>query len=104
MERDQATIWLLTCGVAAPILFIIVFLIDGAVRPGYQLATTPVSQLLLGDRGWLETLNFMLSGLLIVAFAVGLRRVQTVIPGSRWGSDHGWCRWARLAHGRRLHA
>jgi len=30
MERDQATIWLLTCGVAAPILFIIVFLIDGA--------------------------------------------------------------------------
>jgi len=85
MNRNQAMRGLLTCGAVAPVLFISGFLIDGAVRPGYDPATTPVSQLLLGDRGWLETFTFVLSGLLIVAFAVGLRRVQTVRPGSRWG-------------------
>jgi len=85
MEREQATRGLLTCGAVAPVLFISVLLIDGAVRQGYDPAITPVSQLLLGDRGWLETFTFVLSGLLTVAFAVGLRRVQTVSPGSRWG-------------------
>jgi hypothetical membrane protein len=85
MNRNQATRRLLTCGVAAPVLFIVAFLIDGAVRAGYDPATTPVSQLLLGDQGWLETMNFIVAGLLIVALAIGLRRVQTVSPGSRWG-------------------
>jgi hypothetical membrane protein len=85
MHRDQAMRGLLTCGAVAPVSFISALLIDGAVRPGYDPATTPVSQPLLGDRGWLETFTFVLSGLLIVAFAVGLRRVQAVSPGSRWG-------------------
>jgi len=85
MNRNQATRWLLTCGVAAPVLFVVAFLIDGAVRLGYDPATTPVSQLLLGGQGWLEIVNFILSGGLIVAFAVGLRRELTVSRGSRWG-------------------
>jgi hypothetical membrane protein len=85
VDRDQATRRLLTCGVAGPVLFMVAFLVDGAVRPGHDPATTPVSQLLLGDQGWLEIVNFIVSGLLISTFAVGLRRVLTTGTGSRWG-------------------
>jgi hypothetical membrane protein len=79
MDRDRTMRWSLACGVAGPILFMLVFSIDGAFRAGYDPATTPISNLLLGDMGWLESAAFLASGLLIIAFALGLR------PGLREG-------------------
>jgi hypothetical protein len=85
MNRNRTTRQLLGGGVVGPVLFVAGFLIDGAVRAGYDAATTPVSQLLLGDQGWLEIFSFVVSGVLILAFAVGLRRALTTNRGSRWG-------------------
>jgi hypothetical membrane protein len=65
---------LLACGVIAGPLFVAVFLVAGATRPGYDPITMAVSRLAVGERGWLQTLNFLVCGSLLIAFAVGLWR------------------------------
>ena len=70
---------LLTCGLLAGPLFILLIVIQALTRPGFDLRRHPASMLSLGDLGWIQIANFMVSGLLIVAFAVGLRRV--LYPG-----------------------
>lgn len=64
---------LLYAGVAAPLLFIVVFLIEGFTRPGYSQWRNFVSQLATGETGWVQVLNFYVCGLLVLAFAFALR-------------------------------
>jgi hypothetical protein len=70
---------LFVCGVIAGPLFVLVFLIEGAMTPDYDPLRHPVSSLALGRFGWTQTLNFIVVGLLTLAFAVGLVR----LPGAR---------------------
>jgi hypothetical protein len=65
---------LLSCGLLAGPLFVLVFLVDGATRPGYDPMTMSVSLLAVGDRGWVQTLNFLVDGALLAAFTIGLFR------------------------------
>jgi hypothetical membrane protein len=60
-------------GVVAPVLFVATFAIEGALRPGYSAITTYVSALSLGPRGWVQIANFIVSGLLLLAFALRTR-------------------------------
>jgi Protein of unknown function (DUF998) len=76
---------LLACGVIGPPLFVIVFLIEGATRLGYSAWRHPVSLLSLSDQGWMQVANFLVMGLLILAFAVGLRRALRSGRGATWG-------------------
>ncbi len=85
MGRRDATRWLLACGAVGPPLFVIVFLVEGATRPDYDPAHDFVSLLSLTEQGWMQVANFIVSGLLIVAFAVGLHRALVTGRGSRWG-------------------
>lgn len=64
---------LLACGLA-PLLYITVMLLDGATRPGYDPIRRFASELSLGDRGWIQITNLVLTGLLLLGFALGLRR------------------------------
>src|SRR5206468_1543570 len=64
---------LLAAGLIGPPLFIVVFLIEGATRPGYSAWRNYVSQLATGEGGWVQVVNFIVCGTLMVAFAVGLR-------------------------------
>jgi hypothetical protein len=57
---------------------VIVFLIEGAVTPDYDPLRHPVSSLALGPFGWTQTLNFLVAGLLTLAFAVGLVQLHGV--------------------------
>jgi hypothetical membrane protein len=66
---------LLACGIIGPLFFIIVFLIEGATRADYNPLRHPVSSLSIGELGWMQAANFLISGLLILAFSFGLRRV-----------------------------
>ncbi len=59
-------------GAAGAALFVMVFLIDGATRPGYSPKRHTVSALATGPRGWVQTLNFLVSGGAIVTAAVSL--------------------------------
>lgn len=85
MTQRASTRWLLAGGVVGPGLLVVLFLIEGAIRPDYDPKRVFVSQLSLGDQGWLQIANFVVSGLLIVAFAFGLRRVVSSGRASRWG-------------------
>jgi hypothetical protein len=60
---------LLRCGIAAGPLFTATFLAEGAARDGYRPLRHPVSSLALGPRGWIQTANFAVTGVLTLAGA-----------------------------------
>ena len=74
---------LLGCGAVGPLFFISVFLIEGATRADYNPLRHPVSSLAIGDLGWMQAANFVITGLLLLAFAIGLR--SALRPASFWG-------------------
>lgn len=76
---------LLACGAIGAFLFLVVFHLDAATRPGYELLRHGPSLPMTGDRGWLQIANFMVTGVLMLACAVGLRRALVPGRGSRWG-------------------
>jgi hypothetical protein len=75
---------LLGCGVVAGPLFVATFLIEGATRDGYHPLRHPVSSLALGEHGWTQSANFLVAGLLTVAFAIGLRQASGSPGSSLW--------------------
>ncbi|MFJ4653255.1 DUF998 domain-containing protein [Nocardia sp. NPDC088792] len=84
-ERSAAVRLLLACGVIAPLLNIVVVLVLGAMRPGYDAWKVPDSNLELGDGGWIQITNYIVTGALLLAFAIGMSlRLQTG-RGSTWG-------------------
>jgi len=77
---------LLACGAIAGPLFVTAFVVQGATRPDYNPLRHSISTLALGSEfGWIQVLNFVVAGLLALAFAVGLRRVLPSRNGSIWG-------------------
>ena len=69
-----ATDVLLWGGVAGAVGFTVVFLVEGAVRNGYDPVRLAVSYLSLGDGGWVQVATFIVTGILVLGFAVGVRR------------------------------
>jgi hypothetical protein len=82
---DGKTRALLVCGVIAGPLFTVAWVIEGAARAGYDPLRHPVSSLALGDAGWTQSASFIVTGLLLLAFAGGLPRVLRPLGGSTWG-------------------
>ena len=70
----RQTARLLLAGVAAPVVFVGSFLIQGALRPDYDPLRHPVSSLSLGPGGWVQQVTFWITGALVLACALGLRR------------------------------
>jgi hypothetical protein len=69
------TRFLLCCGVWAGPFYLTVGLIQAKVRDGFDLARHPLSVLTNGRGGWVQTVNFVLTGLMVLAAAIGFRRV-----------------------------
>jgi hypothetical protein len=75
-DREAAvTRSLLGYGVLVGPLYLAVSLIQAFVRNGFDLARHPLSLLANGPGGWVQTANFVLSGLMVLAAAVGFARV-----------------------------
>jgi hypothetical membrane protein len=79
---DRTTRLLIIGGVIGPLLLNILILIEGATRQGYDAWTMAGSALSLSNQGWEQITNFIVSGLLILGFAFGVRRA---LPGTTWG-------------------
>lgn len=83
--RDRPSPILLACGLLGPLVLVAMALVESATRPGYSAWRHAVSQLALGDLGWMQELAFYSSGLLVLAFAVGLRHALAGGRGATWG-------------------
>lgn len=81
----MTTTWQLMGGAFAGPLFIATFLIAGAARANYNPLRHPVSSLAIGEFGWVQAANFIITGLLILVFAIGLWRTLRTPGGSTWG-------------------
>lgn len=85
LAADRTTTRALSAGLVAGPLFTILLLVQFAVRDGFDITHHPLSLLALGDAGWIQVFNFVASGLLTIAFALGVRRA--IYPGhtATWG-------------------
>lgn len=84
-DRPFAITLFLACGIAAPVFFVAVFLIAGAMRPDYSALRHPVSSLSLEAWGWVQVVNFVITGTLLLAFAIGVRLALLRGGSSTWG-------------------
>lgn len=75
---------LLTAGVAAGPIFIVVAVAHALARDGYQISKHPTSLLSNGDLGWIQIANFIVAGVLFVACGVGIGRALTSGRGRTW--------------------
>jgi hypothetical membrane protein len=82
---DVKTKMLLLCGAIAGPLFTLAWIVEGATRANYNPLRHPISSLSIGDTGWMQATTFIVTGLLMLAFAFGLRRIPQIRAGSTWG-------------------
>jgi drug/metabolite transporter (DMT)-like permease len=76
---------LLLCGVVAGPLYVIVGVIEMLTRPGFDPTRHDLSLMSNGDWGWIHISLLILTGLLTIAGAVGMRRVLRGGRGGTWG-------------------
>ena len=76
---------LLICGVLAGPVFVTALILQMVTRHGFDPARHPISVLSLGEPGWIQIVNFVLTGVLSIAFAMGIRRLLAKGPGGTWG-------------------
>ncbi|MFD5419134.1 DUF998 domain-containing protein [Streptomyces sp. NPDC127069] len=81
----SAARWTVVGGVVAGPLFLAAGLVQGFARDGFDFTRNAISQLALGDAGWIQTASFVLTGALLIAGAAGLRRALLGGPGGTWG-------------------
>ncbi|MET8542261.1 DUF998 domain-containing protein [Kitasatospora sp. NPDC004799] len=79
-----ATRALLACGATAGPLFLTVGVIEGLTRTGFDFTRNAISQLSLGSLGWIQVASFLVTGALVIAGAVGLRRTIGRSAGGTW--------------------
>ena len=77
---------LLGYGVLAGPFYIAVSLAQGLTRDGFDLSRHEWSLLANGPSGWIQMLNLVLTGLMVVAAAVGFRRALGKGRAGRWAS------------------
>jgi hypothetical protein len=74
MDRPN-TRTLLAGGVLAGPLYLVVGVAQGLLRDGFDFGRHPLSVLARGTGGWIQIANFVVTGLMVIGAAVGLRRV-----------------------------
>jgi hypothetical protein len=84
-KASRLTRRLLRCGVVAGPLFVGTFLLEGATRDAYEPFRHPVSSLAIGPGGWMQRLNFWVTGALYTAGTVGLWRASVQPVRTRVG-------------------
>jgi Protein of unknown function (DUF998) len=75
---------LLTCGTAAGPVYVVVGLTQALTRRGYSLLHDDLSVLANGSLGWIQIASLIITGGLVVAFAVGLGAAMAAGRGARW--------------------
>ena len=66
-------------GIAGPVIFTVLVIVQGVLQPGYSHIQMPISALAAWPLGWVQEFNFAILGVSMIAFALGLHRA--VHPG-----------------------
>lgn len=77
--RSPLTLGLVSCGAIGAFLFTVIYMLEGITRPGYDAWQQPISALSLGPGGWMQQVNFVVFGILLVLSAAGWYRF--LVPG-----------------------
>ena len=72
LERSSIITALAAAGIAGPIIFASVALVHSLLRSDHSLVAHPISALAAGPSGWVQNVNFLLFGILMIAYAMGL--------------------------------
>jgi hypothetical membrane protein len=84
-SMNPVTRALLTLGAVGGPLFVVVAVIEVAARPGFDVTRHQLSMTANGDLGWVQATNFLLTGMLILAGAIGMRRALRGSRAGTWG-------------------
>jgi hypothetical protein len=84
-KLSQTTRSLLACGGLAGPVYIVVGAIQMLIRPGFDPTRHDLSLMSNGSLGWIQIANFLVTGLLTIAGAVGMRRAMPSGQGRTWG-------------------
>ena len=85
LAATRLTKKLLACGMAAGPFYLVVGLTQAFTRPGFDITRHSLSLLSNGPLGWIQIANLAITGLLVIASAVGLRRALADGRGKIWG-------------------
>lgn len=64
----------LLSGAIAGTLFLLIVILEGWSRQGYSAIRFPLSSLAIGPNGWIQELNFIVTGILFIIFSIGLKK------------------------------
>lgn len=81
-DRRPVTAALAAAGIAGPVIFAVVALVLGLLRPGYSFVADPVVKLVAGSSGWMQHVSFVILGSFMIAYAIGL---HLSMRPTRWG-------------------
>lgn len=84
LTADRITKSLLGYGVIAGPVYVVASLTQALLRDGFDLSRHAWSQLALGGPGWIQVVNFVLTGLMTIAASIGLRRALRTGPAAAW--------------------
>src|SRR5919112_4640920 len=82
LEHRSVVAALAAAGVAGPIIFAVVALVQSLLRPEHSLVADPISALAAGPSGWVQDVNFLVFGSLMIAYAIGH---HLGVRPTRWG-------------------
>jgi hypothetical membrane protein len=82
LERRSVIAALAVAGIAGPVTFAVVALVQSLLRPEHSLVADPISALAAGPSGWVQDVNFLVLGSLMIAYAI---RLHLGVRPTRWG-------------------
>lgn len=77
---------LLGWGVVAGVWYLVVGILQAVTRDGFDVARHPLSLLMLGDSGWIQVANLILTGLMVIAAAFGFSRAMRGSRVAGWSA------------------
>jgi len=83
-HQDRITRSLLAYGVLAGPFYVLVSLAQAVTRDGFDLRRHDWSLLANGSAGWIQAVNLVLTGLMVIAAAVGFHRALRGGIGEAW--------------------
>jgi hypothetical membrane protein len=86
VQSPPRTNSLALAGIIGPILFTTLVIVQGLLQPDYSHVRLPISALAAWPTGWIQSVNFYLTGALTIVFAAAMHRGVQPTPSGGVGT------------------